>query len=399
MIRINKFIVLITIILSYINGVGQSDKQYLELIKKADNTYKIKDYKLSVDYFEEAFRIDNTKAVDLFNAACSAALNGDTLKAFDFLNLSIKNGYNDLNHIEKDCDLYTLRTLPQWGEVINKIKDNFISSDELLKSIEESFESNNPEKLWDLSNDTFKKVKNKDVVFQIVNDFHEVLNKYNLKFSDLTESKTTSFRVSYINRRREELLEIKYILTPKIIDESTKEYFIKSIGYKINIKLKLQQNTWALSDIEIKNNYLNKEFDCSGYISEYFNDTISKTCQMGVITANKQIASLSSYDSNDIDFSDSFKNLKWQEFNDIPITDDFVIFKIFFLKKTNKQKEKSDNILESLLKSTVTHEYLEIIFIDKTSNMIVSNGEMYGIYKGSNTELKKWILEELNKIE
>ncbi|MFI0431276.1 hypothetical protein [Mariniflexile sp. HMF6888] len=403
----NKITIVLIVLLSNINVFGQGDIQYSQNINKAVESYKVQNYKLSVDYFEKAFEINNQKAIDLFNGACSAALNGDTLKAFDFLDLSIKNGYLDLKHIEKDCDLYSLRTLPQWEEVIGRVKENeenYLSSDKVLKSIIESFESNNPEQFWNICSDTYKKNQNKDSVFALVNNFHKVLDKYNFEFKDLSKSESSSTNYKKINLNfsswdKDETRELNYTLTPKIIGEYTKDYFIKGIGYNINVKLKPQGNKWALYDIIIKNNYFKDSFDCQRHISEYFDDTCSVTCQMGVVTANKQIVCLSTYIASDILFGKMIQTLEWKDFNDIPINDKPIIYKMYFVKKTSKQKKKSDNIFDSFFQPSVSYEYLEIVFLDKSDNLIISNGEMYGIYEGDNSKMKKWILGELSKIE
>jgi hypothetical protein len=403
----NKIVLFLVVFLSNINVFGQENLQYSQYITKAVEAYKVQNYKLSVDYFEKAFEINNQKAIDLFNGACSAALNGDTLKAFDFLDLSIKNGYRDLKHIEKDCDLYGLRNMPQWAKIIRGVKENeenYLSSDKVLKSIIESFESNKPEQFWILCSDTFKQTQNKDSVFALVNNFHKVLDKYNLEFKDLTKSQSSSTNYKKLNLNfsswdKDETRELNYTLTPKIIGESTKYFFIKSIGYNVNVKLKPQGNKWALYDIQIKNNYFEDSFDCKRHISEYFNDTCNITCQMGVVTAKKEIECLSSYVASDIQFGKTIQTLEWKDFNDIPINDKSIIYKMYFVKKTSKQKDKSDNIFDSFFQPSFYQEYLEIVFLDKNNKLIISNGEMYGIYEGDNSKMKKWILGELSKIE
>jgi hypothetical protein len=403
----NKVILVFIFLLSNINVFGQEDSQYSQLIKKAGEAYKDQDYKSSVVYFEKAFEIDNQKATDLYNGACSAALSGDTLKAFYFLDLSVDNGYRDLEQIEKDCDLYSLHNLLKWEKVIGRIevnKENHLSSDRVLKSITEAIESNNPEQLWNLGSDNYKETQNKDSVITLIDNFHKVLVKYNLGFKDLSKSQSSSTNynktnLNYSSWEIDESIELNYNLTPKILGENTRDYFINAIGYTLNVKLKLQGNRWALDDLIIKNNYFSDSFDCLGFIKEYFNDTISITCQMGVITPNKQLVCLSTYSAHDIQVSSALKALNWKELNDIPINGKAVIYKMYFVKKSNKQEKKSDNILDSFFQPSVSYELLEIVFLDKSNKLIVSNGEMYGIYDGDISKIKPWILRELRRIE
>lgn len=70
------------------------------------------------------------------------ALNVDTLKAFNFINLLLDNGYVNLKQVANDSYLYNIRTLPKWLEVTAKVKqdkDNHLSRGKLIELIIESF--------------------------------------------------------------------------------------------------------------------------------------------------------------------------------------------------------------------------------------------------------------------
>jgi hypothetical protein len=104
-------------------AISQSNpKEYNILIKKADSCYNTKTYIRSIDYFEGAFQIEHTKPKHLYNGACAAALANDTNKAFDWLNLSIDNGYVNITHLKIDSDLVALHTKNEWGKLIIKLE-------------------------------------------------------------------------------------------------------------------------------------------------------------------------------------------------------------------------------------------------------------------------------------
>jgi hypothetical protein len=102
-------------------GLMQS-QTYKELVAKGDSSYRAKDYKGSVAYYEKAFKIEHKSSSDLYNGACAAALNHDAEKAFKWLDLAIDNGYENIAHLKKDNDLESLHNKKEWTETINKLQ-------------------------------------------------------------------------------------------------------------------------------------------------------------------------------------------------------------------------------------------------------------------------------------
>jgi hypothetical protein len=97
-------------------------KEYNSLIKKADSCYNIKTFTLSTDYFAEAFKIEHTNPKHLYNGACATALANDINKAFDWLNLSVDNGYVNITHLKIDSDLTVLHSKKEWEKLIIKLE-------------------------------------------------------------------------------------------------------------------------------------------------------------------------------------------------------------------------------------------------------------------------------------
>jgi len=95
---------------------------YREWVKKADSCYSAKNYKLSVDYYGKAFKIEQKSALDFYNAGCSASMAEENKKAFKWLNLSIDKGYEDLAHMKVDIDLKRLHSEKKWEKTIDKLQ-------------------------------------------------------------------------------------------------------------------------------------------------------------------------------------------------------------------------------------------------------------------------------------
>ncbi|WP_348811308.1 DUF6624 domain-containing protein [Flavobacterium maritimum] len=114
-----KKITLLAFFAIFITSYGQN---YKDLIKKGDSCYKAKEYKISRDYFEKAFKIEHANPSHLYNGACAAALANDNSKAFDWLNLSVQNGYVNRTHLKIDSDLTSLHSKNEWKELIIKLE-------------------------------------------------------------------------------------------------------------------------------------------------------------------------------------------------------------------------------------------------------------------------------------
>lgn len=110
-----KFLLLFATVFISFSSIAQS---YREWISKAEAAYQSKDYKTSNAYYQKAFVIETKSPADLYNGACSAALAGDTKKAFKFLNLSIDKGWTNINHLKQDSDLNSLHADKQWDKSV-----------------------------------------------------------------------------------------------------------------------------------------------------------------------------------------------------------------------------------------------------------------------------------------
>ena len=97
-------------------------QDYSTLIGEANKSYEAKDYKISTDLYDKAFKIESKNASHLYNGACASALTGDTKNAFKWLNLSIENGWTNLTHLKSDTDLNNLHSKKEWGKTIEKLE-------------------------------------------------------------------------------------------------------------------------------------------------------------------------------------------------------------------------------------------------------------------------------------
>ncbi len=102
--------------------VNVNAQEYSKLISEANQLYESKDYKMSADLYDKAFKIESENPSHLYNGACSSSLAGDTKQAFKWLNLSIEKGWTNLKHLNSDTDLENLHSKKEWGKTIEKLE-------------------------------------------------------------------------------------------------------------------------------------------------------------------------------------------------------------------------------------------------------------------------------------
>ena len=108
------------LLLFLFTGINAQD--YSTLIGEANRSYEAKDYKMSTDLYDKAFKIESKNPSHLYNGACASSLAGDTKNAFKWLNLSIENGWTNLRHLKSDTDLDNLHSKKAWGKTIEKVE-------------------------------------------------------------------------------------------------------------------------------------------------------------------------------------------------------------------------------------------------------------------------------------
>lgn len=107
--------------------VNVNAQEYSKLINEANKLYESKDYKMSVDLYDKAFKIESENPSHLYNGACSSSLAGNTKQAFQWLNLSIEKGWTNLKHLNSDTDLENLHSKKEWGKTIEKLEKKIAS--------------------------------------------------------------------------------------------------------------------------------------------------------------------------------------------------------------------------------------------------------------------------------
>jgi hypothetical protein len=94
------------------------------LIIQGDTAYAQGKYAESAGLYAKAIAGGAKGSTVFYNAACSFALSGSKDSAFYYLNQSVRSGWIDIDHMQQDSDLITLRVDPRWKACIEKAKSN-----------------------------------------------------------------------------------------------------------------------------------------------------------------------------------------------------------------------------------------------------------------------------------
>ncbi len=89
-----------------------------------------KKFALAVTHFKECVKQHPKDHLSHYNLACAYSLMNDVDNAIKHLALSIENGYDDLEHMEKDPDLDNIRSDPRYGELKKRLQREKVSPGE-----------------------------------------------------------------------------------------------------------------------------------------------------------------------------------------------------------------------------------------------------------------------------
>jgi hypothetical protein len=93
--------------------------------KIADSLYKAKNFKQAGQHYLKATEQSDFKILKMsnyYNAACCYALSNQLDSALVLLTNAVNSGYRNVDHLKKDTDLDSLRSLPGWPKLLNSIK-------------------------------------------------------------------------------------------------------------------------------------------------------------------------------------------------------------------------------------------------------------------------------------
>jgi tetratricopeptide (TPR) repeat protein len=83
---------------------------------------KLGQYQQAIEDYDKAISLDPEYSFLYYNLGCLHSLQKNLSKALKYLELALKNGYNDFDWIKKDNDLDNIRFSKEFDMLINKHK-------------------------------------------------------------------------------------------------------------------------------------------------------------------------------------------------------------------------------------------------------------------------------------
>ncbi|MFK7770520.1 MAG: hypothetical protein AB8F94_00220 [Saprospiraceae bacterium] len=121
------FSIVLLVIFSF-SIYGQTD---MVLLNDAVNQYRQKNYESSFNLYQKYIEKDTTYELAYYNGACSASLIGKKEVALEYLEKSIKKGYTNIWHIEKDSDFKNINETEEWERILEELR---VNNDKVVKS-------------------------------------------------------------------------------------------------------------------------------------------------------------------------------------------------------------------------------------------------------------------------
>ena len=255
---------------------------------------------IALEYYEKAFKVTDNQPDDLYNAACYATrLLKNHDKAFFYLHKAVENGYYDVKHMENDFDLWTLRSKPEWKELVEKTKLNEekFSQNRVFEKIKEHILCNNSNALWELYEDTevsFKNISdefsidettgNKKMIFEefsaLIEEIYTFTQENGIKDFEFQFQRIENVLNSYRTTRQSFA-----VLTPDV----SEGIFPFTMRYSVHVEIKKESNLpFRISNIYTKFNYLEKDFNLFEYVKNNFANTEDCTLNVEIFKLNQQ---------------------------------------------------------------------------------------------------------------
>lgn len=96
-------------------------QSFFELRTQAERAGIKRNFREATDLYRQSFAIHALNRSDFYNAACVASQADDVNQAFEWLTQAIRLGYEYIEHLTEDVDLFKLHADPRWSSLVSSL--------------------------------------------------------------------------------------------------------------------------------------------------------------------------------------------------------------------------------------------------------------------------------------
>lgn len=304
------------------DGQESNEDKYKRITKHAMDLYDNKEYQKSKEQFLLAFEFNSGNKIDLYNAACSAALSSDTSLAIELLEKSVLNGYDNPDHMEKDKDLCSLKFNENWEKLVKKAIRNKEAEENIIKKISNYVKNSALDSLWEVGSDSFRLNSSRESLAKVVEKTKELMEIRKNDNLNTIKKYYSSNKTSVKNGIYTNITEFTYSYFPDYFGKETDSWIRPCQGDKIELIIRKDKQFVNLEKISYQSSYANSKFDFINHFKTFIEYPEMYTLKVNAINVNEDATNLFQglYKNKTIDYEallDLLKDAKYISPEDI----------------------------------------------------------------------------------
>lgn len=352
--------------------------------------YDKKEYQKSKEQFMLAFQIKEESKIDLYNAACSAALSGDTSLAVELLEKSVSNGYDNPEHMEKDRDLCNLKFNENWDELVKKVNFNKNIEEITVKKISRYIKNSNLNRLWEMGSDSFRLNTSRESLAKAVEKTNELMEIRKNDFLNTIKKYYSSNKTSTKNGIFNNITEFTYSYFPDYFGKDTDSWIRPCQGDKIQLTLRKDKQYVKLERLSYQSSYADSEFDFANYFKTFIEYPETYTLKVNAIKVNEDATNLFQglYKNKAIDYAaliDLLKDAKYispeeiKQAKDIPQRINLVLEKN--IPKDHIEKQKRNDFPDFAFSKTKKLAFIIAFTVDSDNQILLGTIDKHAFFE------------------
>ena len=258
-------------------------------------------------------------------------------------------------------------------------KSDSIKPETLLEEkVTELLIANNVDGLLKMCNDEYRQRLRLELFEKKINLISKSFKENGIKDVDNLRKRTKNSK-NLIEGEWIEKYSFNYTIQPRYIAPNIQLFIEKKVGYNIYVSLIKSASSWTIDKIEFNNSYFELDFNIDAYIKRFFDEGGTYNIRYSINEKQNQLNGEKVLKSQNMKIDSLFLDL-------IFVPESKILTKIkkkksYLISISNekcKNMSETDRIYEALL--IPEKIYLDIVFYENSSHLLISNGYNYAIF-------------------